>query len=61
MGLDTAQAEEESDNLPTVAEIVDREVDTAVDGEEEVANQEQLRTDWNLLEASESDHQQLKQ
>ena len=42
MGLDTAQAEEESDNLPTVAEIVDREVDTAVDGEEEMPNQEQL-------------------
>ena len=35
-----AQAEEDSDNLPAVAEIVDKKVDAAVDGEEEVTNQE---------------------
>ena len=34
------QAEEDSDNLPAVAEIVDKKVDAAVDGEEEVTNQE---------------------
>ena len=35
-----AQAEEDSDNLPAVAEIVDKKDDAAVDGEEEVTNQE---------------------
>ena len=34
------QAEEDPDNLPAVAEIVDKKVDAAVDGEEEVTNQE---------------------
>ena len=37
-----AQAEEDPDNLPAVAEIVDKKVDAAVDGDEEVTNQEQL-------------------
>ena len=36
------QAEEDPDNLPAVAEIVDKKVDAAVDGDEEVTNQEQL-------------------
>ena len=35
-----AKPEEDSDNLPAVAKIVDREVDTAVNGEKEMANEE---------------------
>ena len=50
-GLDTTQAEEESHNLPAVAKIVDRKVDTAVDGEKEVTNEEQLRADRDFLES----------
>jgi hypothetical protein len=51
VGIDTTHAEEESDNLPAVAKIVDRKVDTAVDGEKEVTNEEQLRADRDFLES----------
>ena len=46
--LHTAQSEEESDHLPAVAKIIDKKVDTTVDGEEEVTKQ--LGADGNRLE-----------
>ena len=43
------QPQKDLDNLPAVAKRVDEKVDTAVDGEEKVANKEQLRADGNFL------------
>ena len=45
----SAQVEEDPGNLPAVADTVDEKVDTAVDGEEEVADKEQLSTHRDQL------------
>ena len=42
--------QEDLDNLPAVTKRVYEKVDTAVDGEEKVANKEQLRADGNFLQ-----------
>ena len=42
--------QEDLDNLPAVTKRVYEKVDTAVDGEEKVANKEQLRADRNFLQ-----------
>ena len=47
----TAHRLRRSHNLPAVAKIVDRKVDTAVDGEKEVTNEEQLRADRDFLKS----------
>ena len=44
------QPQKDLDNLPAVTKKVDEKVDTAVDGEEKVANKEQLRADGNFLQ-----------
>jgi hypothetical protein len=38
-------------NPPAVAKRVDKEVNTAIDCEEEMTNQEELRTDGNFLQS----------
>ena len=42
--------QEDLDNIPAVTKRVYEKVDTAVDGEEKVANKEQLRADGNFLQ-----------
>jgi hypothetical protein len=44
------QPQKDLDNLPAITKRVDEKVDTAVDGEEKVANKEQLRADGNFLQ-----------
>ena len=50
MPFQTTHAEEQPENLPAVAKRVDKKVETAVDGEEEMTNKEQLGADWYCLE-----------
>ena len=45
----TTHAEKYPEDLSAIAEGVDQEVDAAVDGEEEVTNEEQLGADGNFL------------
>ena len=43
--------QEDLDNFPAITKRVDEKVDTAVDGEEEVTNEEQLRAYRDFLES----------
>ena len=45
------QSEGYLSNFPAVAKRVDEEVDTAIDSEEEMTNQEELGTDGNFLQS----------
>ena len=44
------QPQKDLDNPPAITKRVDEKVDTTVDGEEKVANKEQLRADGNFLQ-----------
>ena len=44
-----AHSKEDPKNLPAVAKRVDKKIDAAVDGEEEMTNQKQLGADRNGL------------
>ena len=45
------QSEGNLSNLPAVPKRVDEEVDSAIDSDEEMTNQEDLRTDGNFLQS----------